>query len=204
MAIKIMVDSAADINEKEAQSLGIYMVPMTITFGQVEYLDGVNLQSKEFYEKLIESTIMPKTSQINAFRFEEEFAKHTENGDELIVITISSKLSGTYNSAMQAAEKFKDKVFVVDSLNACVGERLLVQYAQKLISEGKNIQEILDTLNEPYWDYKDYWLIAKELPEVKFVFAHAGGYLINDFIKICHFQENVYIDFALTHTTLGR
>jgi hypothetical protein len=62
---------------------------------------------------------------------------------------------------------------------------------------------IIDTLNEPYWIPYDYWRIAKEFSDIPFVFAHAGGYLINDFIKICHFQSNVWIDFALTHTTLG-
>ncbi len=63
---------------------------------------------------------------------------------------------------------------------------------------------ILDTLNEPYWAAYDYWKVAKEFPDVPFVFAHAGGYLINEFVKICHFQSNVWIDFSYTHTMLGR
>lgn len=63
---------------------------------------------------------------------------------------------------------------------------------------------IIDTLNEPYWTAYDYWNVAKSAPKINFIFAHAGGYLINDFIKICHFQPNVWIDFALTHTTLGK
>lgn len=62
---------------------------------------------------------------------------------------------------------------------------------------------MIDTLNEPYWQPYDYWKIARSFPELPFIFPHAGGYLINDFIKICHFQPNVWIDFALTHTTLG-
>ena len=62
---------------------------------------------------------------------------------------------------------------------------------------------MIDTLNEPFWNAYDYWKIAKSFPNVPFIFAHAGGYLINEFIKICHFQPNVWIDFALTHTTLG-
>lgn len=63
---------------------------------------------------------------------------------------------------------------------------------------------IIDTLNEPYWRPYDYWKVARTFPKLLFVFAHSGGYLINDFIKICHFQPNVWLDFALTHTTLGR
>ncbi|MBP3688018.1 MAG: amidohydrolase family protein [Alphaproteobacteria bacterium] len=62
---------------------------------------------------------------------------------------------------------------------------------------------MIDTLNEPYWTPYDYWKIAREFPDLPFIFPHSGGYLINDFIKICHFQKNVWIDFALTHTTLG-
>lgn len=146
--IKLMIDSASDINEKEAKELGIIMVPMTITIGGEEYLDGINLLPNQFYDKLVENKTLPKTSQINAFRWEEEFAKHTSNGDQLIVITISSKLSATYNSAVQAASKFENKVFVIDSLNACIGERLLGLYCLQLIKENKNILEIVDILNE--------------------------------------------------------
>lgn len=62
---------------------------------------------------------------------------------------------------------------------------------------------MIDTLNEPYWVAYDYWKVAREFPDLSFILAHAGGYLINDFIKICHFQPNVWIDFTLTHTNLG-
>ena len=148
MAVRLMIDSASDINEKEAEKLGVLMIPMSISFGTEEYLDGVTLLPKEFYEKLIESNLMPKTSQINTYRFEEEFEKYTRGGDELVVITISSKLSGTYNCAVQASEKFNGKVYVVDSLNACIGERLLCEYAMRLIAEGKSAKEISEILNE--------------------------------------------------------
>ncbi len=63
---------------------------------------------------------------------------------------------------------------------------------------------MIDTLNEPYWSPNDYWHIAMTFPDITFIFPHSGGYLINDFIKICHFQKNVWIDFALTHTNLGK
>jgi hypothetical protein len=62
---------------------------------------------------------------------------------------------------------------------------------------------MIDTLNEPFWTPYDYWNIAREFPNLTFIFPHSGGYLINDFIKICHFQKNVWLDFSLTHTNLG-
>lgn len=142
MAVKIIVDSASDINEREAKEMGIVMMPMEVRIGNEDFLDGVNLLPKQFYEKLIENDDLPKTSQINAFRFEEEFKKHIDNGDEVVVITISSKLSGTYQSALQASSNFEDKVYVVDSLNAAIGERLLCLYALNLIKEGKSAKEI--------------------------------------------------------------
>ena len=146
--VKLMIDSAADIGKKEAEEKGIIMIPMLITIGEEEFYDGVNLSPQEFWEKLIESDVLPKTSLINEYRFEEAFEKNTKNGDELIVITISSKLSGTYASAKQAAEKFEGKVYVVDSLNACVGERLLCEYALRLIKKGLSMQEIVQELEE--------------------------------------------------------
>ena len=147
MSVRIMIDSASDIGQKEAEQLGIAMVPMSITFGETEYFDGVNLQPNEFYEKLIESNELPKTSQINAFRWSEAYEKELKEVDELVVITMSSKLSATYNSAVQASKQFENKVYVVDSLNACVGERLLCQYAIRLVESGKTAKEIADELN---------------------------------------------------------
>lgn len=63
---------------------------------------------------------------------------------------------------------------------------------------------IIDTLNEPFWTSYDYWYISRLFPSVIFIFCHAGGYLINEFIKICHFQKNVWLDFSLTHTVIGK
>lgn len=148
MAVRIMVDSAADICKDEADRLGVIMVPMTITIGSEEYLDGVNLTPTQFYEKLIESDNLPKTSQINMFTWKEEMNKCVSVGDNVVVITISSKLSGTYNSACNASQDFEGRVFVVDSLNAAIGERLLVEYALRLVQEGLSASEIAKILDE--------------------------------------------------------
>lgn len=146
--VKILIDSAADISKSEAESLGIEMVPMVISFGDEDYYDGVDLTASAFYEKLTSSNVVPKTAQVNPFRWEEEFTRLTENGDEVLAITISSKLSGTYQSACQASEKFNGKVRVVDSLNACAGQRLLCEYAISLVKQGLSLNEIVDKLEE--------------------------------------------------------
>lgn len=147
MSVRLIIDSASDISKKEAEALEIIMLPMTITFDGTDYFDGVDLLPRRFYEMLIESDALPKTGQISPFRFKEAFEKHTQNGDELIVVTISSKLSGTYESAVQAAQNFGGRVYVIDSLNACVGERLLAEYALRLIRGGKTAEYIAAELN---------------------------------------------------------
>ena len=146
MAVKIVVDSASDISEKEANERGIIMVPMLITFGDEEFYDGVNLLPNEFYEKLVSSKELPQTSLVNEYRWSEVFEEHTKNGDELVVITISSKLSGTYNAACDAAKKYEG-VYVVDSLNACAGERLVCEYAMQLAGNGLLAKEIATLLD---------------------------------------------------------
>ena len=147
MAIKIITDSASDISQKEAEQLGIIMVPLQVRFDQEEFFDGVTLSKTEFYEKLIECDTLPQTSQITPYRFEEAFKKATAEGDEVLAVLLSSKLSGTYQSAVTAAEKFDGKVAVIDSLSAAVGERLLVMIALDLVKQGKTIAEIVNELN---------------------------------------------------------
>lgn len=99
MAVKIVIDSASDMTQSEAEELGIVMLPMEIRFQDETYLDGVDLTKEQFYEKLIESAELPKTSRITPYRFEEAFEEIVSKGDDGVVITISSKLSGTYESA---------------------------------------------------------------------------------------------------------
>lgn len=145
--VKIIVDSASDISQEEASKMQIEVVPIEVRFGDEEYLDGINLSNVEFYKKLAKCSELPKTSQINPYRWEEIFEKNLTEFDEIVVITISSKLSGTYSSATEAAVKFNGKVCVVDSLNACAGEKLLCEYAIKLRDDNKSAREIVDILN---------------------------------------------------------
>ena len=93
--IKFLVDSASDITLIEAEKMDVNLISMAIRFGDEEYLDGVEIYPEEFYDKLVESTEFPKTSLINEHTWEEVFYKLTEDGDEVVAITISSKLSGS-------------------------------------------------------------------------------------------------------------
>lgn len=148
MAIKLVVDSASDITQTEAESLGITMIPMSITFQDgKEYFDGVTLLPYQFYPLLEQTNEIPKTSQITSIRFKEIFNKLTANGDQVIAIVMSSKLSSTYNSALLAASKFDGNVVVVDSLNASVGEKILCLYALELIKQNKSLADIIEELN---------------------------------------------------------
>ena len=148
MSVKLVVESSSDIDSKEAEKLGITMLSVPITFGEEEFSDGVDLTKSEFYDKLVKCSSLPKTSMINTYRFEEAFDKHIKNGDEVVAIVLSSQLSATCNSAKQASEKFNGKVYVVDSLSATAGIKILVEYALRLIKEGKSAKEIYDILEE--------------------------------------------------------
>lgn len=146
MAIKILVDSASDIDAGEAKELGIEMIPMEVTFGEEEFFDGVNLTHKEFFEKLIETDTFPKTSQINEYRFNEKFEEMTKDGSEVLCITMSSKLSGTYNSAKAASKNFNGNVMVIDSNNVCIGERILAFYALQLLKQNLTLSEVVQKI----------------------------------------------------------
>lgn len=145
MKTKIIVDSTADLFTELKSRVDV--VPLTVHFGEEEYLDGVTIDHKTFYEKLIESDVLPTTSQATPDSFIKEFQKIKENGDSAVVITISSKLSGTYQSAVIAAEDF-DNIYIVDSGSAAIGSGILAERALKLADDGMNPREIVEQLNE--------------------------------------------------------
>ena len=144
MNIRIIVDSASDMTDKESKYLKV--LPLTVGFGDVEYQDGVTLSTEEFYKKLDACSELPKTSQITPFAFTEAIQETLDAGETPIVITLSSKLSGTYNSAKIAASDFEEEVYVIDSGNVSAGERIIVEYALRLIDEGKTAREIVDAV----------------------------------------------------------
>ena len=142
--IKVITDSASDTVDHQREDLVI--LPVTITFGEEQFQDGVNLTHSMFYEKLIESDMLPVTSQVSPFAFEEAYQKVREQGDQAIVVTLSSKLAGTWQSARLAAEGYEDVVQVVDSENASLGQHALVEYALRLIRSGLTFKEIVEKL----------------------------------------------------------
>lgn len=144
MSIKIVVDSTANIRDDIEHEFSV--VPVTIRFGEEEYIDGVTLSNKQFYEKLIECDELPATSQPTPDSFGRVFKEAIENGDEILVITISTKLSGTYQSAMIAARDFPGKVHVIDSKSVAIGAGILAEYALNLVKQGMEIKEIAEKL----------------------------------------------------------
>ena len=145
MSIQIITDSASDIVSTQRTDLRV--LPIHICFGDTEYLDGVNLTHQDFYNKLVESDSMPTTSQISPAEFTDVFQTVQDAGDTAVVITMSSKLSGTYQSAVIAAQDFPGTIYVVDSKNATLGQRALVEYALQLKQQGLDAPAIAETLD---------------------------------------------------------
>lgn len=146
--LRIVTDSTTDILPHEAARLGVELVPLDVTFedGTV-YRDGLDMTPDEFYAKLVVCKNLPKTSQPSPDLYMTVFEQAQQAGDEVLVITLSSKLSGTFQSANIAAETVGyDKVFIVDGTSATLGNRLLVHHALKLRSEGASPEAIVATL----------------------------------------------------------
>ena len=122
MAIRFIADSGCDILPGEAGFEGLTVLPLEVLFGEQTYLDGVQLSHKGFFEKLIETNLFPTTCQITPARFSEAFQKAVDAGEDVVAVTLSGRLSGTYQSACLAAKDFPGRVYVVDSDNATLGQ----------------------------------------------------------------------------------
>lgn len=144
--VNIIVDSTADITEDVKERLTV--VPLTLRFGDEEYIEGVTIQKKEFYQKLIESDVLPKTSQAVPADFSDIFEKIAAAGESAVVITLSSKLSGTWQSAMIAAREHEESIYVVDSRNVAIGTAILAKLALRLVDEGMGAREIAERLEK--------------------------------------------------------
>ena len=143
MSIRIITDSSADLTPADAQRLGIEVVSMSIQFGDRSYLDGVDLDKAQFYQLLAEGKDIPSTAQPTPADFLKPMEAVRSTGDEAVVITLSSVLSGTYQSALIAKDMCAyGPVYVVDSLSATAGVQIMVEYACKLREQGITAQEI--------------------------------------------------------------
>ena len=144
MNVRIITDSSADLR----MGLGaeIPFVPLTINFGEEEFVDNVTMSRREFYEHLQVCRELHKTSQPTPDAFAQEYQKAVDAGEKVVVLTISSKLSGTFQSANIAAMDFPGQVYVVDTRSAAIGVGVLAEYANGLAKQGMSAEEIVAKL----------------------------------------------------------
>lgn len=142
--VRIVIDSTIDVTSAVANRVDI--IPLTVNFGQTEYKDGIDITKKEFYEKLVECDTLPTTSQATPDAFLGVFEKIASEGDSAVVITLSQKLSGTYQSACIAASEYQGKIFVVDSGSTAIGSGILVEYALECVDKGMDAQAVAKTV----------------------------------------------------------
>lgn len=191
MAVKIIVDSTVDLTpEVKAQ---VKVVPLSVRFGEAEYLDGVTITAEEFYKRLVTSEELPTTSQPTPAAFEDAFREEVEAGNEVVCITIASRLSGTYQSATIAAEEFPGRVFVVDSRTAAIGSGILAEYALELIRQGMGGEAILQELMEQRRKIRLYFMVdtleyLKKGGRLNSAVAIVGGLL--NIKPILHVEES--------------
>lgn len=143
MKVKIIIDSTANITDNVRSKCVV--VPLSVHFGAEEFIDGVTISNDKFYEKLKNCKELPTTSQPTPQAFMDVFNRETADGSALVVLTISSKLSGTYQSANIAAAEF-DNVFIVDTKSVAIGAGILAEMAVKLAEDGISAQEIAAVL----------------------------------------------------------
>lgn len=146
MSVRIVVDSTADTSAEIRNKLSV--VPLTVHFGDREYVDGVTIDYKKFYEMLVETDILPTTSQPSPEAFADVFRQAQEAGEQVVVLTVSSKLSGTCQSAMIAAADFPGSVWVVDTKTVAIGCGVLAELAVRLKEKGLSASEIAAKLEE--------------------------------------------------------
>ena len=137
--LKIFVDSGSSIKQEETEKYGVELIPLKILLGDEEFEDGVNLTMEKFYHELIDNKLFPKTSLPNLSKLEERVAECTKNGDDVIIVTISSKISGTVNAIKLLFEE-NNKVKVIDSYCAVGGMRLIVDCINR--NKDKSLDEI--------------------------------------------------------------
>ncbi|APQ71841.1 fatty acid-binding protein DegV [Clostridium botulinum] len=147
--IKIITDSTADLPKDIIEKYDIEVIPLFVSFGDKVYKDGVDIKLEQLFTKIEKENVFPQTSQVNPQRFYEYYKKYIDKGYSIISIHISSKMSGTYQSACLAKDMLdSDNIIVIDSNNVTSGLGLLVIKACKLKDEGLSIEEIVKGVKE--------------------------------------------------------
>lgn len=172
MGIKIITDSICDVPKEYVEKYNIRVMPLTVNFGDKSFKDGIDLTLEEFLEKLEKSDMLPTTSQVTPVDFLEVFREETAQGNKVIAIHGSSQLSGTYNSAVIAAEQIgREDIYVVDSMGITLGAGMLVIKAARLAEEGLEPEEIVKEIEASKQRLKSI-LIVDTLK-----YLHKGGRL---------------------------
>jgi DegV family protein with EDD domain len=145
LVVKIVTDSVADLPFEVAEGLGITVVPLNVRFGTEAYRDGIDLTAEQFYDKLKYSDVLPVTSVPAPATFADAYDKLAEETDEILAITISSKLSGTYEVALQSIELMKRqyRVEVIDSQWAVMAQGFIVIAAARAAQTGASLDEVM-------------------------------------------------------------
>ena len=147
--IKIVTDSTAYLPEATVRQHDLHIVPLCVHFGEEEFREGVELSHKDFYARLKVAPVLPTTSQPSAGEFYEVFKELVDAGHEVVALTISSKLSGTWNSAMAAKEMLPGAaISVIDSLSTAIGLQLMLVAVVEAIHAGASRQQIVDQVEE--------------------------------------------------------
>lgn len=142
MAVRIITDSGSDCLQGDHPQLDV--LPLSVAFGSTTYQADVDLPRERFYELLVEGDEFPTTGQVNPYAFSQAIARAQEAGEDIVLLALSSKLSGTHRSACMAAAEASDatEVHVVDTKSVAIGQHILVDYALRLVDEGKTASEI--------------------------------------------------------------
>ena len=147
--VRIVTDSTADLTPEQQRAAGITVVPLNVHFGDEVFRDHVDLSADEFFSRLKASSQLPRTSQPSVGAFEEAYRKLLDGGDEIVSVHLSSKVSGTYNSALMAAQSVGDgKIDVVDSLSTSMALGFMALEGAKLAKAGRDRQAVAACLQE--------------------------------------------------------
>ncbi|MFH1646121.1 MAG: DegV family protein [Chloroflexota bacterium] len=146
MTVKIVTDTLSDITEDLAGELGLTVVPLYVRFGEDIYRDRVDITTEEFYRRLVAESTLPSTTQPTPNDFLEVYQKLAKETDEILVIVVSSKLSGTYQSATQAKQIMSGKcrIEIIDSLSVAMGQGLIAISVAEAVKKGANLEKAAD------------------------------------------------------------
>ena len=146
MTVKIITDTLSDITADLAAQIGVTVIPLYVRFGEEIYRDRVDITSEDFYRRLVNEPKLPSTTQPTPADFADVYKKLAEETDEILVITISSKMSGTYQSATQAKEivKGKARIEVIDSFQVAMAEGLAVISVANAVKQGMNLDQAVE------------------------------------------------------------